>query len=103
MLGAALRDGTAGVPLSQLPDGAGEDGAEAARVRQWREVGLGAQILRDLGVGRMRLLGSPRRMPSMAGYGLEVTGFLADDGVAPDPAAAAPAVAPVAGVPHARR
>jgi len=25
----------------------------------------------------MKLLGSPRRMPSMAGYGLEVTGFLA--------------------------
>jgi 3,4-dihydroxy 2-butanone 4-phosphate synthase / GTP cyclohydrolase II len=25
----------------------------------------------------MKLLGSPRRMPSMVGYGLEVTGFLA--------------------------
>jgi len=27
----------------------------------------------------MKLLGSPRRMPSMTGYGLEVTGFLAAD------------------------
>jgi 3,4-dihydroxy 2-butanone 4-phosphate synthase / GTP cyclohydrolase II len=41
-----------------------------------RTYGVGAQILRDLGVSRMRLLGSPRRMPSMTGYGLEVTGFV---------------------------
>ena len=41
-----------------------------------RTYGVGAQILRDQGVRRMRLLGSPRRMPSMAGYGLEVTGFV---------------------------
>ena len=42
-----------------------------------RTYGVGAQILRELGVARMRLLGRPRRMPSMTGYGLEVTGFRA--------------------------
>lgn len=42
-----------------------------------RTYGIGAQILRDLGVSRMKLMGSPRRMPSMTGYGLEVTGFMA--------------------------
>ena len=42
-----------------------------------RTYGVGAQILRELGVRRMQLLGSPRRMPSMAGYGLEITGFRA--------------------------
>lgn len=41
-----------------------------------RTYGVGAQILRELGVRRMKLLGSPRRMPSMTGYGLEVTGFV---------------------------
>ncbi|MBI5334981.1 MAG: 3,4-dihydroxy-2-butanone-4-phosphate synthase [Burkholderiales bacterium] len=41
-----------------------------------RTYGVGAQILRSLGVHRMRLLGSQRRMPSMVGYGLEVTGFV---------------------------
>jgi 3,4-dihydroxy 2-butanone 4-phosphate synthase/GTP cyclohydrolase II len=41
-----------------------------------RTYGVGAQILRDLGIRRMKLLGSPRRMPSMTGYGLEVTGFI---------------------------
>ena len=43
-----LRDGTAGVPVQALPQD-GESEAEAARTRQWREVGLGAQILKDLG------------------------------------------------------
>ena len=42
-----------------------------------RTYGIGAQILRHLGVKRMKLLGNPRRMPSMTGYGLEVTGFVA--------------------------
>jgi len=42
-----------------------------------RTYGVGAQILRECGVGRMELMGTPRRMPSMQGYGLEITGFLA--------------------------
>jgi 3,4-dihydroxy 2-butanone 4-phosphate synthase/GTP cyclohydrolase II len=39
-----------------------------------RNYGIGAQILRDLNVGKMRLLARPRKMPSMTGFGLEVTG-----------------------------
>jgi 3,4-dihydroxy 2-butanone 4-phosphate synthase/GTP cyclohydrolase II len=50
--------------------------AHAAQI-DLRTYGVGAQILRELGVRRMRLLGSPRRMPSMTGYGLEITGFTA--------------------------
>ena len=42
-----------------------------------RSYGIGAQVLRQCGVHKMRLLGSPRRMPSMTGYGLEITGFTA--------------------------
>jgi 3,4-dihydroxy 2-butanone 4-phosphate synthase / GTP cyclohydrolase II len=42
-----------------------------------RLYGIGAQILRDLGVRRMKLLSSPRRMPSMTGFDLEVTGYVA--------------------------
>jgi 3,4-dihydroxy 2-butanone 4-phosphate synthase / GTP cyclohydrolase II len=41
-----------------------------------RNYGIGAQILRDLGVKKMRLLAMPRKMPSMAGFDLEVTGYL---------------------------
>jgi len=46
---------------------------------QWdpRSYGIGAQILRDLNVGKMRLLATPRKLPSMAGFGLEVVGYAA--------------------------
>jgi 3,4-dihydroxy 2-butanone 4-phosphate synthase/GTP cyclohydrolase II len=40
-----------------------------------RSYGIGAQILRDLGVSKMQLLASPRKMPSMVGFDPEVTGF----------------------------
>jgi len=41
-----------------------------------RVYGIGSQILRDLGVGKMRLLAQPRKMPSMSGFDLEITGFV---------------------------
>jgi 3,4-dihydroxy 2-butanone 4-phosphate synthase/GTP cyclohydrolase II len=41
-----------------------------------RNYGIGAQILRDLNVGKMRLMAKPRKMPSMTGYDLEVTGYV---------------------------
>lgn len=58
-----------------------DEGAADARARRrsnkldLRTYGIGAQILKDLGVGRMRLLSPPRKMPSMTGYELEVVGF----------------------------
>ena len=42
-----------------------------------RSYGIGAQILREVGVGKMKLLASPRKMPSMTGFNLEVTGYMA--------------------------
>jgi 3,4-dihydroxy 2-butanone 4-phosphate synthase / GTP cyclohydrolase II len=44
----------------------------AKDVGQWRRNGAGAQILADLGLGRLRVLGTPRRQVGLAGYGLEV-------------------------------
>lgn len=41
-----------------------------------RTYGVGAQILRECGVHKMNLMGNPRRMPSMTGYGLEITGYI---------------------------
>jgi 3,4-dihydroxy 2-butanone 4-phosphate synthase / GTP cyclohydrolase II len=46
-----------------------------------RTYGLGAQILKSLGVQKMQLMASPRKMPSMGGFGLEVVGYLADQGI----------------------
>ncbi len=45
-----------------------------------RNYGIGAQILRDLGVKKMRVMAQPLRMPSMAGFDLEVTGYLQPPG-----------------------
>ena len=41
-----------------------------------RNYGIGSQILVDLGVSKMRLMASPRKMPSMIGFGLQVTEFI---------------------------
>jgi 3,4-dihydroxy 2-butanone 4-phosphate synthase/GTP cyclohydrolase II len=68
-----LRDGTAGVPVSAPPN-EGTTGAEAARNQQWRDIGLGAQILKDLGISSIRLLTSARhRYVGLAGFGIEIT------------------------------
>jgi 3,4-dihydroxy 2-butanone 4-phosphate synthase/GTP cyclohydrolase II len=46
-----------------------------------RTYGIGAQILKDLGVGKMKLLANPRKMPSMTGFDLEVVGYQAEPSV----------------------
>jgi len=63
-----LRDGSAGVPIKSV-----EDGSDAQRTQQWREVGLGAQILRDIGVGSIvNLASSPRSFVGLSGFGIEI-------------------------------
>jgi len=66
-----LRDGTAGVPVAEIPHG--DTGADAARSRQWREIGLGAQILKDLSISSIRLLTSSKRTyVGLGGFGIEI-------------------------------
>jgi 3,4-dihydroxy 2-butanone 4-phosphate synthase / GTP cyclohydrolase II len=56
-----------------------DDGQRPAAKWDPRIYGIGAQILREVGVGKMRLLASPRKMPSMAGFGLEICGYLSPE------------------------
>jgi len=66
-----LRDGTAGVPVADIPHG--DTGTDAARSQQWREIGLGAQILKDLGISSIRLLASSKRTyVGLGGFGIEI-------------------------------
>lgn len=55
-----------------------KDKAEQLKRRpiDFKTYGIGAQILRELGVGKMQVLSNPRKLGSMSGYGLEVTGFI---------------------------
>jgi 3,4-dihydroxy 2-butanone 4-phosphate synthase/GTP cyclohydrolase II len=69
-----LRDGTAGVPVAAIPQD-GDTGADAARSQQWRDVGLGAQILKDLGISSIKLLASSHRTyVGLSGFGIEIVG-----------------------------
>jgi 3,4-dihydroxy 2-butanone 4-phosphate synthase/GTP cyclohydrolase II len=55
--------------------GAGAQSAAAPKM-DLRTYGIGAQILKDLGVTHMKIMAQPRKMPSMVGFDLEVTGYL---------------------------
>ncbi|HLY46389.1 MAG TPA: 3,4-dihydroxy-2-butanone-4-phosphate synthase [Stellaceae bacterium] len=66
-----LREGTSGVPTTAIAD----DGtaSELERSRQWKDIGLGAQILRDLGITSIRLYATrPRTYVGLAGFGIEI-------------------------------
>src|SRR5579863_3274746 len=66
-----LRDGSAGVPTNLTP--ADPTTSESSRAIQWREIGLGAQILRDLGVTSIRLrTENPRKYVGLSGFGIEI-------------------------------
>ncbi len=70
-----LRDGAAGVPANVVGRAEPEN-AEETRKRQWLDVGLGAQILKDLGVSSIRLRSSsakPRAFVGLSGFGIEIT------------------------------
>ena len=63
-----LREGTAGVPAGEV-----KTGSAAKREAVWRDVGLGAQILRDLNVHSIRLITSSKRhYVGLAGFGIEI-------------------------------
>jgi 3,4-dihydroxy 2-butanone 4-phosphate synthase/GTP cyclohydrolase II len=66
-----LREGTAGVPAGQMKP---EQSISAAqRDEVWRDIGLGAQILRDLGVQSIRLIATgTRHYVGLSGFGIEI-------------------------------
>ena len=66
-----LQEGAAGVPAGQLA--AEKTGSAAQRQQSWRDVGLGAQILRDLNVSSIRLVStSNRHYVGLSGFGIEI-------------------------------
>jgi 3,4-dihydroxy 2-butanone 4-phosphate synthase/GTP cyclohydrolase II len=72
-----LNCGESGAQLLEQFEGIARPSQAPERGRMdLRTYGVGAQILRQCGVHKMRLMGSPRRMPSMTGYGLETVGYV---------------------------
>ena len=50
--------------------------SRAHALAEWRRNGAGAQILADLGLGQLRVLGTPRKQIGLAGFGLEVVEYV---------------------------
>ena len=79
-----LREGSVGVAKQARLEKAGEPLAAAEleahasaadRAENWREIGLGAQILKDLGVASIKLISSkPRRYVGLDGFGIAIEG-----------------------------
>lgn len=68
-----LRDGAAGVPAMPIGE-AEQPKAESARQKQWREIGLGAQILRDLNIVSIKnLVTRPQAYVALSGFGVEIS------------------------------
>ncbi len=63
------------IAAHQLKDD-GADPSQSASSADLRTYGVGAQILRDLGVRRMRVLGTPRRLHGLSGFGLDVVEYV---------------------------
>jgi 3,4-dihydroxy 2-butanone 4-phosphate synthase/GTP cyclohydrolase II len=53
-----------------------EGGAKSTAAGVLRTYGIGAQILRDLGIQRMRVLSAPRQLQGLSGFNLEVVGYV---------------------------
>jgi len=53
---------------------------ESAEGSVLRTFGVGAQILKDLGVKRMRILSAPKQMHGISAFGLEVDSYVGDEG-----------------------
>jgi 3,4-dihydroxy 2-butanone 4-phosphate synthase / GTP cyclohydrolase II len=67
-----LQEGTTGVPASQLSGD--KTASTAARAQTWLDIGLGAQILRDLNVNSIRLItSSNRHYVGLSGFGIEIS------------------------------
>ena len=91
VLAAIVREGRGALVLLGEAHAADRHGADAllARIREqpealrrggalaeWRRNGAGAQILADLGLGKLRVMGMPRRQVGLAGYGLEIVEYI---------------------------
>jgi 3,4-dihydroxy 2-butanone 4-phosphate synthase/GTP cyclohydrolase II len=71
--GAEILQSTGRLTRSQRQSARTPSTDPATRQREFREYGIGAQILRDVGVGKIRLLSnSARNLVSLPGYGLEI-------------------------------
>jgi len=64
--------------VSALGQRAGHPAPAHAAPQVLRTYGIGAQILKDLGVTRMKVLSTPKQLQGISAFGLEITGYVAE-------------------------
>jgi 3,4-dihydroxy 2-butanone 4-phosphate synthase/GTP cyclohydrolase II len=64
--------------MNYASEDAGEDLPASESKQDLRTFGIGAQILTDLGVRKMRVLSAPKKMHALSGFDLEVTEYVSD-------------------------
>ena len=76
----AADDAPAGGAAASGGSGGGMQGGAApsrgGALAEWRRNGAGSQILADLGLGKLRVMGTARKQVGLAGFGLEVVEYL---------------------------
>ncbi|HJR74882.1 MAG TPA: 3,4-dihydroxy-2-butanone-4-phosphate synthase [Luteimonas sp.] len=77
--GALVLLGEAQTPealLARIREQPDQAAGRAGALAEWRRNGAGSQILADLGLGKLRVLGTPRKQVGLAGFGLEVVEYV---------------------------
>ena len=62
--------------IRQPADEPGPPATDVTALHEWRRNGAGSQILAELGLGKLRVLGTPRKQVGLAGFGLEVVEYV---------------------------
>jgi 3,4-dihydroxy 2-butanone 4-phosphate synthase/GTP cyclohydrolase II len=73
-----LRDSSTPRELADSVQALGSVGKSEAAPTVLRTYGIGAQILKDLGVTRMQVLSAPKQLQGISAFGLEITGYVAE-------------------------
>jgi 3,4-dihydroxy 2-butanone 4-phosphate synthase/GTP cyclohydrolase II len=79
VLGGHPDDDTLQRLVEQEPEPQVVPGGDDRSSRELRTYGIGAQIIADLGVRKMRVLSAPRKLSGLSGFGLEVVEYVEVD------------------------
>ena len=75
-----LADAVRSFAAASGPEAGAKEAATEGEGAVLRTFGVGAQILKDLGVRRMRVLSAPKQMHGISAFGLEIEGYVGEEG-----------------------
>jgi len=76
LIGQPIASAQALADVIQYPNAPTVANSKSGGIGNYRVIGTGAQILKRIGVGKMRLMSAPIRFNALSGFSLEVTEFV---------------------------